>query len=230
MNELIKTIKTDNGTVAVDGRALHEFLEVDTPYKDWFPRMVEYGFVENVDFIGLAQKSAKPQGGRPQLNHALSLDMAKELSMIQRSDKGRQARQYFIQMEKLVLLPQTPEEKIEVLLQNSGNTNEKIKLVDKRVTALEDDQSLDPGEYNFLNKEVSKAVTNFIRDRHMVLNQAQRSKLYRDISVGLNEVTGVRTRTQLRKKNYDAACDFVAAWTPSVATLTVIQQLSEQAV
>ncbi|MEK2589254.1 antA/AntB antirepressor family protein, partial [Lentilactobacillus buchneri] len=72
-------------------------------------------FTENVDFAGFEQKSTKPQGGRPQVNHALTLDMAKELSMIQRTDRGKQARQYFIAMEKRAKakqqLPQTPEEK-----------------------------------------------------------------------------------------------------------------------
>lgn len=100
MNELIKTFKQKDGSVAVDGRDLHDFLEVETPYRIWIQRMIEYGFTENVDFEGFEQKSTKPQGGRPQVNHALTLDMAKELSMIQRTKKGKQARQYFIYMEK----------------------------------------------------------------------------------------------------------------------------------
>lgn len=100
MDELIKTFTKNNGTTAVDGRDLHDFLEVGTPYQIWFPRQIEYGFVENVDFTSFEQKSTKPAGGRPQVNHALTIDMAKELSMIQRTEKGKQARQYFIQMEK----------------------------------------------------------------------------------------------------------------------------------
>ncbi|WP_368408300.1 phage antirepressor KilAC domain-containing protein [Levilactobacillus brevis] len=99
MNELIKTVKQSNGSVAVDGRDLHDFLEVDTQYTKWIDRMIEYGFTENVDFTSFSQKSLKPSGGRPQVNHALTLDMAKELSMIQRTKKGKQARQYFISME-----------------------------------------------------------------------------------------------------------------------------------
>lgn len=100
MNELIKTFKQNDGSVAVDGRDLHDFLEVDTQYTKWIDRMIEYGFTENVDFTSFSQKSLKPNGGRPQVNHALTLDMAKELSMIQRTKKGKQARQYFISMEK----------------------------------------------------------------------------------------------------------------------------------
>jgi len=100
MNELIKTVKQSNGSIAVNGRDLHDFLEVETPYRIWIQRMIEYGFTENVDFTSFSQKSLKPSGGRPQVNHALTLDMAKELSMIQRTKKSNQARQYFISMEK----------------------------------------------------------------------------------------------------------------------------------
>lgn len=95
----IKTIENKDGSIAVDGLDLHDFLEIETPYSKWFLRMLDYGFVENTDFIGLGQKSPKPQGGRPEQNHALSLDMAKEISMIQRNEKGKQARQYFLDIK-----------------------------------------------------------------------------------------------------------------------------------
>lgn len=89
-----KTLATDaQGEQLVSGRELHEFLEVTTPYTMWFERMVGHGFDENVDFIGLSQKCEKPLGGRPSVDHAMKLDMAKEISMIQRTAKGKQARQ-----------------------------------------------------------------------------------------------------------------------------------------
>lgn len=86
-----------DGTVAVSGRELHKFLEVRTPYDKWFPRMVEYGFTAEEDFSTILSEST---GGRPSTDHALTLDMAKEVSMIQRTDRGKQARQYFIEAEK----------------------------------------------------------------------------------------------------------------------------------
>lgn len=98
MKELIKVTTNENNEQLVSGRELHEFLKVRERYNDWFPRMREYGFSENVDFISFTEKSVK--GGRPQQNHYLKLDMAKEISMIQRTEKGKQARQYFIQVEK----------------------------------------------------------------------------------------------------------------------------------
>ena len=66
-------------------------MQIVTPYTQWFDRMKEFGFIENVDYIGLSQKSEKPIGGRPSTDHALKLNMAKELAMLARSGKGKQA-------------------------------------------------------------------------------------------------------------------------------------------
>lgn len=96
MTELIK-IDYQSDRPTVSARELHKFLEVGTAYKDWFPRMCEYGFSEGVDFCSFLSEST---GGRPAQDAQLTIDMAKELCMIQRTDKGRQARQYFIQLEK----------------------------------------------------------------------------------------------------------------------------------
>ena len=96
MNELIK-ITYNNDRPAVSARDLHDFLEVKTAYKDWFPRMCEYGFTEGEDFCSFLSEST---GGRPAQDAVLTIDMAKELCMIQRNEKGKQARQYFLQIEK----------------------------------------------------------------------------------------------------------------------------------
>lgn len=99
MNELIKITERD-GKQAVSARELYTFLEIQTPFTMWAERMFEYGFTENVDYVSLSQKSEKPQGGRPQIDYALTIDCAKEISMLQRNEKGKQARKYFIEVEK----------------------------------------------------------------------------------------------------------------------------------
>ena len=101
MNELIKVEINENQEPVVSGRELHEKLEVKTLYKDWFPRMCEYGFIENIDFVAIAQKRATAQGNETTyFDHILTLDMAKEIAMIQRNEKGKQIRKYFIEVEK----------------------------------------------------------------------------------------------------------------------------------
>jgi anti-repressor protein len=96
MNELIK-IDYESDRPTVLARDLHEFLEVKTAYKDWFPRMCEYGFTEGEDFCSFLSEST---GGRPATDAQLTIDMAKEICMLQRNEKGKQARQYFLQLER----------------------------------------------------------------------------------------------------------------------------------
>ncbi|MCC0679510.1 antA/AntB antirepressor family protein [Clostridioides sp. ES-S-0005-03] len=97
MNELINVEINENQEPIVNARELHEFLEVNSNYTTWFKRMCEYGFTINEDFIPILEESTR---GRPSENHAIKLDMAKEIAMIQRNEKGKQARQYFIKIEK----------------------------------------------------------------------------------------------------------------------------------
>ena len=97
MNELINVTLNDNQEPVVSGRQLHEALGVKTPYDKWFPRMTEYGFTENEDFSTFLSEST---GGRRATDHVIKLDMAKEIAMIQRTERGKQVRQYFIQVEK----------------------------------------------------------------------------------------------------------------------------------
>lgn len=97
MKELIKIQMNEKQEPIVNGRELHKVLGVKTAYKDWFPRMVGYGFIEGQDFCSILSEST---GGRPETNHAIKLDMAKEIAMIQRNKMGKLVRQYFIQVEK----------------------------------------------------------------------------------------------------------------------------------
>ena len=100
MNELINVTLNENHEPVVSGRQLHEALEVRTEYKKWFSRMTEYGFNENEDFLKVTQKCHTPGGLQDMTDHIIKLDMAKEIAMIQRTDKGKQVRAYFIQIEK----------------------------------------------------------------------------------------------------------------------------------
>lgn len=88
-------------TLLCDARKLHEFLQVETPFNKWINRRIkEYGFQENQDFLSFGQNCLKPQGGRPTTEYHLTLDMAKELAMVERNEQGRAARRYFIECER----------------------------------------------------------------------------------------------------------------------------------
>lgn len=98
--ELIK-ITEQNGERAVNARELHQFLEVETRFNDWISRRIEeYQFIEKQDFEVLLKNEKNSNGGRPLKEYIISIDMAKELSMVERNEKGKLARLYFIEMEK----------------------------------------------------------------------------------------------------------------------------------
>lgn len=103
MNELI-TVNYDNEQPTVSARELHGFLEVGTRFGDWFPRMCEYGFEQGRDFNFLKNEQVRFEGNREVKRTVddaeITIDMAKELCMLQRNDKGKQARQYFLQLER----------------------------------------------------------------------------------------------------------------------------------
>lgn len=100
MNELINVTLNDNQEPVVSARHLHWALGVKTEYRKWFGRMAEYGFEENQDFSRVTQKCPTPGGLQTTTDHIIKLDMAKEIAMIQRTERGKQVRQYFIQVEK----------------------------------------------------------------------------------------------------------------------------------
>ena len=101
MNELINVTLNDSQEPVVSGRQLHDALGVNSNYTTWFDRMTDYGFIENQDYILLSNFGTQTgRGGHNKLDHIIKLDMAKEIAMIQRTERGKQVRQYFIQIEK----------------------------------------------------------------------------------------------------------------------------------
>ena len=229
MNQLITITQNENNDQVVSGRELHEFLGVKTRYNDWFEDMVKYGFTENVDFIGFTEKRVKPQGGRPSVDHALKLDMAKEISMIQRNEKGKQARQYFIQVEKEYKqqqqAPLTLDQQIAAIATGYGSVKEELVEVKDRVSDLEENAPLSAGEYNYIGSRINQRVAEVARGYGKITRE-QRGKLFKDINQGVKVVTGVATRTQLRAKHFDTVVDFTNNWEPSTATKMQLRQMS----
>ncbi|MGQ2283475.1 phage antirepressor KilAC domain-containing protein [Leuconostoc pseudomesenteroides] len=97
MQEIIKINQNEQGEVRVNARELHEALEIKTQFNKWIERMIEYGFTEEIDFWSFLSKTQN--GGRPSVEYNLTISMAKEVAMIQRNEKGKEVRNYFIQVE-----------------------------------------------------------------------------------------------------------------------------------
>ena len=154
MQELIK-IEYTNDNPTVLARELYDALEVGTPYSMWFPRMCEYGFTRGKDYMEVSNKNVKnPQGGRPTIDHQITISMAKELCMLQRSEKGREFRQYFISVEEAW---NKPEAVMARALQMANRTVEQLK---KGVAELTEQNAalLPKAEYYDAVKDTSTVI------------------------------------------------------------------------
>lgn len=126
-------------------------------------------------------------------------------------------------------LPQSPTEMLKLAIDSTLETADKVEKLTTRMDDLEQNASIDPGEYNYLSKRISSEVQNYITAHHLILSSKQRSQLYKDVNRGVKEVTGVKTRSQLRKKDFDVVDRYLMNWTPSPATLMIIEQLDDEA-
>jgi len=139
-NSIEIRINYDGEEPTVSARDLHEGLGIGTRFNDWFPRMVEYGFEEGKDFYSKMSKTSET-GGRPSVDYEISTDMAKQICMIQRSDKGRQYRQYFIDLEKAW---NTPEQIFARALKMADKTIDSLKS--HNMVLVEDVKRMRPKE------------------------------------------------------------------------------------
>lgn len=153
MNDLIN-INYDTEQPTVSGRELHEALGVETRYNDWFKRMSEYGFTENEDFYSNLSKTS--ESGRPSTDHQLTIPMAKEICMLQRNDKGKQFRQYFIRVEDAWNSPEM------VMKRALDYANASVKRLQIQVSTLTvDNERMRPKAEYFDELVDRNTLTNF---------------------------------------------------------------------
>jgi anti-repressor protein len=158
MNQLISTNQNNEGEIIISGRELHEFLEVGTEYKKWFSRMTEYGFEENINFVRVYQKCRTPGGLQDIVDHHIKLDMAKEIAMIQRTDRGKEARQYFLRIEKMWNSP-------EMVMKRA------LEYADKKVIELKQQIQLDRPKVVFADAVSASKTSILIGDLAKLLKQ-----------------------------------------------------------
>ena len=133
MNELIQ-INYENDKPVVNGRDLHEALQISTKYADWFKRMCEYGFIEGRDYkTCFSNLGSEIHGGQNKVDHQISIGMAKQLCMIQRTEIGRKFREYFIKIEEAW---NSPEKVMERALQIA---HQKVIESERRIFELEEE-------------------------------------------------------------------------------------------
>ena len=158
MNELVK-VNLDTQTVSA--RELHEQLHIGTRFNDWFPRMCEYGFEEGKEYYSKMSKTSE-SGGRPSVDYDISVDMAKQICMIQRTPEGKAVRQYLIDLEKAW---NTPEQVMARAL----------KLADKTIDSLKTQVIEMKPKADYFDALVDKKLNTNIRDTAKELGIGERA-------------------------------------------------------
>ena len=233
MNQLINITQNENNDQVVSGRELHEFLEVGTRYSIWFDRMVEYGFTENTDYLAIVQKRTTAQGNQTEyIDHALKLDMAKEISMIQRTAKGKEARQYFIQVEKEYKqqqqVPLTLDQQIAAIATGYGSVKEELVEVKDQVADLTNRFGLPSNKAKVLQKKVATKVYMFTGGKASNAHKKIGSKVFREFYKDLNNRFDVVKYSDIPLSRYDEALEYLEMWQPAFNTTLEIRSLNSQ--
>lgn len=171
----------------VSGRELHEFLKIETPYAKWFGRMTEYGFTDGEDYAEVLDKIVQNprEGGRPAIDHQLTIPMAKELCMIQRNERGKQARQYFLQVEQMWNSPEAIMRRAVLIAQKQ---NDQLKATNKALLA----------ENNSL-----KPAAEFARDVCMGENCRTVGSIAKDYGISAEKLNSILHGLKIQYKNSD---------------------------
>lgn len=230
MNQLIKITQNENNDSVVSARELHKVLGVKTRFAEWWTQNSKL-LVEHEDFEGVVTTAPYnpkfPDKVQQLQDYAVTADNAKHLAMQSQTKKSREIRDYFIQVEKEYKqqqqAPMALDQQIAAIATGYGSMKEEFIEVKDRVTDLEENAPLSPGDYSFLGRRINQRVNEISRSYGGV-TQEQRSKLYVDINQGVKAVTGTQTRTQLRIKHFDTALEFINDWEPSTATKMQIKQ------
>lgn len=229
VNELFNLKENRDGTVAVSGRELHEGLEIQTPYKQWIDRMIDYGFEINTDYIIMSEKvhTQKSVRAYEQENHIMTLDMGKEIAMLQRSDAGKNIRRYFIKIEKSYRQqkPLSTADQIKLIAQGNSELNERIDTVEDEITDIRENTKLDAGEYGAIAKAVSNKVAQIRYSMEIDKDNKKANKeLFQDINTEIKRVAGVSTRSQLKQKDFENVMELIRLWQPSQSTVFLIRK------
>ena len=171
MNDLI-AINYDTDKPTVSGRELHEALEINTPYTQWFGRMTEYGFSEDEDYTLVSQKCETNNPKNPttvRYDHQLTIPMAKEICMLQRNEKGKQFRQYFIKVEEAWNSPEM------IMKRALDYANESVKKLQIQVSTLTVDNEIMKPKADYFDELVERNTLTSFRETAKQLEVKEKS-------------------------------------------------------
>lgn len=223
--DVIPVYDTDTGEKVVLGRELHDRLKIKSKYADWFKNMAAYGFEENVDYASFSK--ILENGGRS-IEHAISLDMAKHIAMIQRTPQGMEIRQKLIDLEKNVAVNQfagaSKELQAIFVLDNRSMQHE------KRISALETNMTVDYEQQRALRRAVNRVVVEALggKTSPAYLDKSTRCKVYSECNKDAQDWFHVNSISNVPRKDFDNAIAYIEQWRPCANTVMMIQNVNSQ--
>lgn len=226
MKELIK-ITQKGGKQLVNARELHEFLGNKRQFADWIKQRInQYGFIENEDF-SISQNCEK--GGRPTIDYAITVEMAKELSMVENNDRGSQARKYFIQCEK-VLKENVQVPKLSKELQAIFVLDNRTIEIEKRIDNIENNLPLLGVDCDEVTKTVHGVGVRLLgsKSSNAYKDKSLRRRVYTDIYGELKRQFQVRSYKAIKRCELSKAIDVINNYKLPLALHSEIFQVNNQ--
>lgn len=226
--DVIPVYDTDTGEKVVLGRELHERLKIKTAYKDWFPRMCEYGFVDGKDYGSFLSNRSDGLAGKPRTDHIITLDMAKHIAMIQRTPEGMEIRQKLIDLEKNAVVNQFAglSKELQAILMIDQRTMKQ----EQRISALENTMTIDYNQQRVLKRVVNTVVINALggMDSPAYKSRSVSQKLFMECNRDIQDWFNVNSRNNVPKKRFDEAVEYIKKWRPCANSVMLVQVTNGQ--
>lgn len=231
-NNLVPVYETSNGEKVVHGSELHEVLEVKSKFADWIKnRLNDCDAAENEDFETFSKILEK---GRPTVEYIIKLDTAKEMAMLERNDKGKQVRKYFIAVEKKynnrMKVPMTIPEQIQLLAMGNVELNQKVDDLDRKIDRLELDLPILGIEIDRITSAAKKKGVECLggKNSEAYQDKSLRGKVYNDIYRELKRQFGVSTYKAIKRSQCDTAVSIIGEYQLPYVLLEQVQFKNSQ--
>lgn len=223
-NEIVPVYETEKGIKVVNGRELHAVLGSKQDFSTWVKRRLsECDAEENEDFDTAPQIYGTANGGHSTRNeYLIKLDTAKEMAMLERNDKGKQVRKYFIAIEKKYkkssVVPMTIPEQIQLLAQGTVELNQRVDSLDKKIEKIEYDLPILPVEADRITEAVKKKGTLVLGGKlsNAYANRSIRQKVYSNIYSTIKYQFQVKSYKAIRRNQMDKVIEIIDRYEPPV--------------